>query len=187
MITFGGYDLERYATGPIRWHNIDTNSDSRKWEIHMNELSFDGKEDDDILRNEFKNRNILVDSGTSFVLMPKDDLYKLMDFLSRKYDITCQLTILAHCALASGEATTVDMFPDLRFVLDGFDYYMPRESYVSCYDSGQCMVKIMNNPYISFWLIGLNFFENYYAVFDQEDMRIGFAPSIHAVPRMREL
>jgi len=23
IITFGGYDLDRLATGPIRWHNID--------------------------------------------------------------------------------------------------------------------------------------------------------------------
>ena len=49
------------------------------------------------------------------------------------------------------------------------------------------MVKIMNNQFIDFWLIGLNFFQNYYTVFDQEKMRIGFAPSVHAVPRMKEL
>jgi len=105
MITFGGYDLERYATGPIRWHNIDTNSYSKKWEVYMNELSFDGKEDDEIMRNEYKDRTILVDSGTSFILMPRAELMKFFDFLSRKHDITCQLTILGHCALASGEFT----------------------------------------------------------------------------------
>jgi hypothetical protein len=29
------------------------------------------------------------------------------------------------------------------------------------------------------WILGLNFMANYYTVFDQENMMIGFAPSIH--------
>lgn len=111
----------------------------------MNELSFDGKEEDDIMRDEYKDRKILVDSGTSFILMPKADLMKFLDFLKRKHNLSCYITILAHCSLTSGEPTTVDKFPDLKYTLDGFDYYIPRESYVSCSGSGKCMVKIMNN------------------------------------------
>jgi hypothetical protein len=31
MMTFGGYDIEKYATGPIRWHNVEAKTKSRKW------------------------------------------------------------------------------------------------------------------------------------------------------------
>lgn len=35
--------------------------------------------------------------------------------------------------------------------------------------------------------MGLNFFHQYYTVFDQEERRLGFAPSIHADARLDEL
>ena len=30
------------------------------------------------------------------------------------------------------------------------------------------------------WIMGMNFFNEYYVVFDQDNYKIGFAPSIHA-------
>jgi len=36
----------------------------------------------------------------------------------------------------------------------------------------------MHSPSKGYWILGLNFFTNYYAVFDYENMRIGFAESI---------
>lgn len=50
-----------------------------------------------------------------------------------------------------------------------------------------CTVMIMNSPVMTQWILGLNFFSNYYTVFDQENLRVGFAPSIHASDRMQEL
>ena len=37
------------------------------------------------------------------------------------------------------------------------------------------------------WILGLNFFENYYTVFDQERSQVGFAPAIEANPRLKTL
>lgn len=37
------------------------------------------------------------------------------------------------------------------------------------------------------WILGLNFFENYYTVFDQERGQVGFAPAIEANPRLEIL
>ena len=38
-ITFGGYDLEKYATGDVKWHNID--QFSAYWEVNMVHLNFE--------------------------------------------------------------------------------------------------------------------------------------------------
>ena len=40
-----------------------------------------------------------------------------------------------------------------------------------------CGLYIMTSPIISQWIIGLNFFQNYYIVFDNENKRVGLAPS----------
>lgn len=37
----------------------------------------------------------------------------------------------------------------------------------------------MHGPAKDYWILGLNFFTNYYTVFDYEEQRIGFAPSIN--------
>jgi len=37
----------------------------------------------------------------------------------------------------------------------------------------------MHGPHKDYWILGLNFFENYYTVFDYENMMIGFADSIN--------
>ena len=64
-ITFGGYDLEKYATGDVKWHPIEYNSDY--WEVNMVDMQFeiDGKK-----QFLFNNRELIVDSGTSFNLIP---------------------------------------------------------------------------------------------------------------------
>ena len=60
---------------------------------------------------------------------------------------------------------------------------MPKESYVEYVNFGYyqtCGLLIMSENSFGGWIFGLNFFENYYTVFDQEEKRVGFAPSITA-------
>ena len=63
---------------------------------------------------------------------------------------------------------------------------MPKESYLDR-ENQECGIGIKSHPTIDWWILGENFFENYYTVFDQENLRVGFAPSIHAKPRLSEL
>ena len=57
-------------------------------------------------------------------------------------------------------------FPDLTFKMDGIDYKIPRSSYVSMYGYGSCVIEVAYQRGWDYWILGLNFFEQYYAVFD---------------------
>ncbi len=53
------------------------------------------------------------------------------------------------------------------------------ENYVER-ENGVCAFKIMTmNMYgkNAFWIMGIPFFQNYYSVFDQANLRVGFAES----------
>ena len=67
-------------------------------------------------------------------------------------------------------------FPDLKLVIGGVTYFIPRSNYL-LYEMGYCGVEILSHPLITDWLLGLNFFENYYTIFDRDNHRVGFAPS----------
>ena len=70
--------------------------------------------------------------------------------------------------------TTYAKMPDLIFMIDGIKYTIPPASYIG-YKSGTCTLKIMTNKRDkNFVTLGLNFFENYYSVFDVKNKRIGF-------------
>lgn len=43
-----------------------------------------------------------------------------------------------------------------------------------------CSLKIMSDDSFGGWIFGLNFFENYFTVFDQNNQQVGFAVSKNA-------
>ena len=85
MITFGGYDADTYATGPINWHKIG--DWSSHWEVELEDFTFEGH--GNWTKDEFKGRKIIVDSGTSYVMIPKHDLNKYLKILENNTGMTC--------------------------------------------------------------------------------------------------
>ena len=84
-MTFGGYDVERFASGPINWHKI--NVYENYWQVTMQEFQFKGKELS--TSGMFSNKNIIVDSGTSMILLPKSDMLKMFNVLKQETGIEC--------------------------------------------------------------------------------------------------
>ena len=77
--------------------------------------------------------------------------------------------------------------PDLVFKIDGKEYIIPRESYISKRNDREGYLLIMGHRTLKFWILGLNFFDNYYVVFDQEKSRVGFALSKNSRVRIQEI
>lgn len=115
--------------------------------------------------------------------MPTSEAKLLLEALEMSLNIQCRLDIVPICSCG---AAGKDGFPDLEYTIGGEKYFIPRDSYIMEY-RGTCYLKIMHHPTLEFYLMGLTFFQNYYTVFDQESKKLGFAQSIYADPRLKEL
>jgi hypothetical protein len=187
-MTIGGYDEERFSTTPLTWADLHSEYDTY-WRLSMDKMSFKfGDNDEDAWSTH--NKQIIIDSGTSFNLMPSDDLKPMLEQIEENMDIQCELDVIPICGCPGDpddEATIgVDDFPDLKYVMEGETYFIPRRSYV-VKQQGTCYLKLMHHPTLPFHIMGLNFFQNYYTVFDQERKRLGFGRSIHADERLDDL
>jgi len=84
-ITFGGYELNMFARGNITWHDIST--DSKYWQLYLQEMYYTGKDN-----NYFKEKDIIIDSGTSYNLIPRNDLTLFINSLQELTGMTCTTT-----------------------------------------------------------------------------------------------
>jgi len=125
---------------------------------------------------------IIVDSGTSFLLMPETDYSNLQAIFEKKY--ICDRKIiyngLLSCEIGYFEYIMTD-FPPLRITMGEHMYEIPQDSYL-LWAGDEIVFKIMTMPDsswdIDFWILGLNFFHHYYTIFDMDEKTVGFTPSI---------
>jgi hypothetical protein len=170
-ISFGGFDVQKYAKTNLTWHHI--NEDSFFWEVQQDEMKYS------LANSSFslgKGAPVMIDSGTSYLLMPESDRRAFITSVERALGLNCFLYSSLYVCPCDDKTNTYDRFPDLDFVINGSSYTLPRDNYM-LYEQGYCGIEIMSNPLIEKWILGLNFFENYYIVFDQDKNQLGFAPS----------
>jgi len=118
---------------------------------------------------------MMADSGTSLNMLPDVDYYKIKNhFFADKHCVVLPNTLTA-CDCTEEEQKAV---PDIRFKIDGKEYLITRDQWYERGSTGKCAIKFMHGPGMGFWILGVNFFTNYYSVFDYENMRIGFAESV---------
>ena len=76
-------------------------------------------------------------------------------------------------------------YKDLKVTVDGTTVYtITKFDYSSRTLANECIFKVMSLQFPAapiekrFWVMGLTFFHNYYAIFDADEMRVGLAESI---------
>lgn len=67
-IHMGGYDLDRYAIGPLNWHKLSSDS---FWEMPLHWVRAGGLSFRPIVQR------VMADSGTSLNLMPEHDFLRI--------------------------------------------------------------------------------------------------------------
>jgi hypothetical protein len=162
QITFGGVDSTKY-TGEIGYTNVpDAEKDKGEWAIPMGDLSFNGKS-----AGLTGGRLGYIDTGTSFVFAPPDDLaalfknvpgassYQNGDYI--EYQIPCDTRL------------------PIKIAFSGITYEISAEDWVVGKDD-HCISRIYGYTIkAGTWLLGDTFLKNVYSVFDADKMRIGFA------------
>lgn len=73
----GGYDLNKYAKGPIKWH--DTLEPKKTWYLDWTGVKFGGDE------LKLDKTVMLPDTGTSFISLPEKTMNHLLSIMHEQY------------------------------------------------------------------------------------------------------
>ena len=162
-ITFGSPDTTKY-TGALSFTN--TVSDELLWEIPV----------DDIVVGSsplgLTGRSAVIDTGTSFILLPPDDAQKLHGQIPG--------------SRATGEIFNIpcDTATPIKMVFNKIAYSISPEDYVGAKVTGGdlCSSNIVGLQALgpTQWLLGDVFLKNVYSVFDSDLNRIGFGTKVAA-------
>ncbi|KAI8956009.1 aspartic peptidase domain-containing protein [Xylaria longipes] len=160
-IVFGALNPDKY-TGDITYSSVKSDS---AWTIPMDDITVSGES------AGIKGRSAYIDTGTSFVFGPPEDveaLYKLIPGSST----------------TDGSSYTVpcDTDSQVAFTFSGQSWNVSSKDFLSAPNGdGACTGNIYGLEYVpGGWLLGDVFLKNVYSVFDVDKGRIGFAAK--AVP-----
>lgn len=155
-INFGSPDSSRYD-GDL--NNIAAvKSTSGFWEIPIADAGVDGK------KVGTTGRTAIIDSGTSFILMPQDDAAKLHKAIPNSSQ--------------NDESFTVpcDSTNKVQIVFGTVTYDISPKDYIGNPSGSGCASNIIGRQVFGSkqWLLGDVFMKNVYTVFDYDQQRVGF-------------
>lgn len=172
-IDFGFINKEKY-TGEIKYYNV---VEKYYWTIELVDIKL-GDKSLNLCSNGCK---AVIDTGTTLISGPSDDIPQLLD----------KLNIKENCE-------GYDNLEDLVFVFRNTnnkqleEYKIDKKSYISNNknDLSQCSSLIIpldipsddnTKPY---WILGDTFMQNYLTVFDRDNNTVGFAKAKHVESRV---
>lgn len=166
-IQIGGFDEEKYAIEPLKWYPL---SEPFYWKVNFGNVTIG-----DFKLNPTVNV-IMADTGTSLNMISNDDFNAIYDGIFKgKYECFVSSSSLTACECTEEQHKEI---PDIHFQINGDDFVIPRDSWYERQPSkGLCYIKFMHGPSHNSWILGLNFFNSYYTVFDYENQALGFAKS----------
>ncbi|KAK2763991.1 hypothetical protein FQN54_009610 [Arachnomyces sp. PD_36] len=159
QITFGDVDTEKF-TGDIVY--ASTLPDFDLWVIPVDDAGVDDT------AGGFTNKQALVDTGSSFILLPEADMVALHSLIPGSEAVNDEFIV---------PCSTTAM---LQFTISGTTFDVATVDYIAASDgsSDMCSTNIKPLPEYygpNMWLLGDVFLKNVYSVFDFDQARIGFA------------
>jgi cathepsin D len=154
QITFGGVDKSKFDF-PLSYTNSMANDSN--WEIPVGDAGVDGRQ------CQFTGKSAIVDTGTSYVLMPLQDALALHQLIpgsahtGENFVIPCDATAI------------------VQFTFSGVTYNVGPEDYLGKASGTTCASNIIGHQAFgpNQWILGDVFLKNVYTVFDFDKNRIG--------------
>jgi len=158
-LEFGGVDPKHY-TGDFTYVPLAAEN---YWSVSLDDVKLGSD-------SVSFTKHAIVDSGTSLLAGPTDEIQALADKLGatsvmgRAYSIDCSKDI-----------------PGLTFTLGGKDFTLTKDDLTLQKQGSNCIIGIMGinlPPGHKMWILGDVFMRKYYCQFDWGQKRIGFAPVV---------
>ncbi|XP_065289393.1 lysosomal aspartic protease-like [Dermacentor albipictus] len=161
-IYFGGIDSKRY-TGAITYTSVTKKS---YWQFKMQGMQV--KKDKNFCAGGC---DAVVDTGSSFIEGPKDEIERLNAYLRAKEEPSGEWRV--KCA-------NIPKMPKISFTISGKEFTMTADQYIiqietpkklKCFSS----FAVSDTPTKKFWVLGQVFIGSFYSIFDRGSDRLGFA------------
>ena len=162
-LTFGGYDSSKFE-GQLNYVKLD---EVTYWQITMDSIQV-GSYQKVPSGNDM---TAIVDSGTSFISGPKEEIDKIARAAGATANIMGEYTI---------DCDMIDNIPDIAIVIGGIEYTIPGSKTV-IQAQGVCLFAFLArySPSVApQWILGDVFMREYYTVFNYHDKTIGFAKAV---------
>ncbi|OLP88390.1 Lysosomal aspartic protease [Symbiodinium microadriaticum] len=161
-LLFGGVDPKHYS-GDFSFVPL---SSATYWQIKLDAVKLGSDSVSSV-------KSAIVDSGTSLLAGPKDDVAKIAaklgakSILGKEYVVDCSAKL-----------------PDLTFTLGGKDYTLSQPDLILQQSGSQCILGLTGidvpAPRGPLWILGDVFMRKYYVQFDWGQQRLGFAKAVQA-------
>ena len=87
MVTFGGYDVEKFAKPGLKEKDVfwaSSVSNEKYWTLNMNSVFLGKDKVPDIV-----SKYVIMDTGVSYSLIPSDDFAAITSLLKKNFDVSC--------------------------------------------------------------------------------------------------
>ena len=167
-VRFGGIDRRFMKTDTISW--VSTKTLTPVWWT----LPFIGAKVNGKNAWSGNTNQGIIDSGTSNLVMEGSDFQV---FAKELRATTEGLQSAQGGAILYYNGACPESGPEIEISLPGVDLYIPSDQYFQEFEKeGFCLVRVSDGGVGSMYIVGDVGMRNYYTVFDQGNMRVGFTP-----------
>lgn len=161
VITIGGFDLQTYtgSSNESDIHYLRVYQETGLWAVALDAVNFGDH------HLSYGGQMAILDSGVSLILGPTALVANLMTFMKNLYSCVFEdeaNMLTCDCNYA---------YPDLAFVLEGVNFYVPPSSYFYR-QLGYCIL-LLDSIDSNKWILGDVFLRNHYTIYDMDKQRVG--------------